>query len=146
MCIYIFCFNTMQRVVSYHKRHSVPLLVVSSSISRTWKEVGWVGGGGLSPLSVVVTFGISRSVFETRKNTLKSLVAVHGHLKHWQSLHHVLSYSSTQALKVVFGYEIVRHFLHKEASIPLENTVLTVAANSMLREIFEMAEWSIQLG
>ena len=42
------------------------------------------GGGGVggSPLSVVVTFGISRSVFEARENTLKSLVAVHGHLKH----------------------------------------------------------------
>ena len=77
----------MQFDVSFHKRYSVPRLVISSSISSTsltgkikillivYSTIGgfrW-GGGGVggrwSLLSVVVAFGISRSVFEARTVT-----------------------------------------------------------------------------
>ena len=44
---------------------------------------GWGAGVGGSPLLVVVTFGISRSVFEARtRKHLKAIRSVHGQLKH----------------------------------------------------------------
>ena len=112
----MFPVNTTQLDVSCHKRYSVPPVDVSLSICRasligkidkllildTTILGGFGWGWEVSPLSIVVNLRISRSVFEARENTLKSLVVVQGHLKHWQFLHHVLSYSSPQALKVFF--------------------------------------------
>ena len=83
---------------------------------------GW-GGGRITTVGCRYFRNFTVSFRSTRKHLKVIGSGAYGQPKHLQSLHHVLSYSSTQALKVAFGYEIVRHFLHKQASIPLENTV-----------------------